>query len=873
MAVLHHKGTAQMKAVYTQYLSQCEARQTQGIAKPSLNSEEVEACFALLQSEIDTPLMKSIVELLWHQTPAGVDDAAKTKADILYDIAKKHKIVHGISSIDATKMLGSMVGGYCVDKLIALLDDGELAPIAAAELEDMILVYEKADEVLDKATSENAYAKLVVESWANEGWFTKRSAVPECMTMTVFKVSGESTTDDFSPAPDAWSRPDIPLHAKSMYKNGRDGIEPDLEGEVGPVSQIDALKSKGFPLCFVGDVVGTGSSRKSAANSLLWYIGKDIPFVPNKRAGGVVLGGKIAPIFFNTLEDSGALPIEVDVSGFQTGDVIDIYPYERTIKRNGTDEVLVGYEYKHDAILAQVRAGGRIPYLIGQSLTECVRRALNMPRKKSGRAKAKGPFTLAQKIVGKACGIEGVSPGMFCTPKVTTVGSQDTTGGMTRDEIKDLACTKFNASLVMQSFCHTSAYPRVIDSQLHATLPDFFESRGGIALRPGDGVIHSWLNRMLVPDTLGTGGDSHTRFPVGISFPAGSGLVAYAAATGTMPIDMPESVLVKFTGEMQPGVTLRDLVHALPYVAKQQGLLTLEKANKVNVFSGRIIEIKGLEHLSVDQAFELTDASAERSSAACSIALSEEKVIENMISNVTLLNWMIQNDYGDREALQHRVDAIQAWLAKPELLKADENAQYAEVIEIDLNKIKEPIVCCPNDPDDARLLSDVMGTKIDEVFVGSCMTNIGHFRATAELLERQNDSVKSKFWLAPPTKMDDIKLRQEGCFNVYVRYGARVEEPGCSLCMGNQARVAKKSTVISTSTRNFPNRLGPDANVYLGSAELATVSAILGRLPSLDEYRDSVAILEEKEARIYSYLAFDKDPIYNRDLNLIRARV
>ncbi|WP_407702410.1 bifunctional aconitate hydratase 2/2-methylisocitrate dehydratase [Vibrio algarum] len=855
--------------MYDQYLSKCSERATQGIEKASLNSEEVEACFAILQSENDKQLIDTVVELLWHQTPAGVDEAAKTKADILQEIAQSERTVPGISPVDATKMLGSMVGGYCVDKLIELLEDEKLATTAAKALQEMILVYEKADEVVEKANRSNMYAKAVVDSWANEEWFTKRPAVAECITMTVFKVSGESTTDDFSPAPDAWSRPDIPMHAKSMYKNRRDGVEPNEEGAIGPVAQIDVLKSKGYPLCFVGDVVGTGSSRKSAANSLLWYIGDNIPFVPNKKTGGVVLGGKIAPIFFNTLEDSGAMPIEADVSSLETGDVIDIYPYQCVIKRNGSEEILVRYEYKHDAILSQVRAGGRIPYLIGQSLTKRVRASLNMPAKESNQDIAQGPFTLAQKMVGKACGVDGVKPGMFCTPTVTTVGSQDTTGGMTRDEIKDLACTHFNASLVMQSFCHTSAYPRVIDSKLHATLPGFFESRGGIALRPGDGVIHSWLNRMLVPDTLGTGGDSHTRFPVGISFPAGSGLVAYAATTGTMPIDMPESVLVKFSGEMQPGITLRDLVHALPYVAKKKGLLTLEKANKVNVFSGRIIEIQGLEHLSVDEAFELTDASAERSSAACTIALSEEKVIENMQSNVTLLYWMIENGYGDRAALQNRVDAIKTWLLNPVLLKADEGAQYAEVIEIDLNNISEPILCCPNDPDDARLLSEVTGTEIDEVFVGSCMTNIGHFRATAKLLEAQGDIAKSKLWLAPPTKMDDMKLRQEGCFNAYVRYGARVEEPGCSLCMGNQARVGEGTTVVSTSTRNFPNRLGTGANVYLASAELATVSAILGKLPSVEQYQKAAVNLDETKERIYSYLSFDKDPMYNRELNLL----
>nr|WP_219930908.1 bifunctional aconitate hydratase 2/2-methylisocitrate dehydratase [Vibrio albus] len=858
-----------MEAIYKQYLDKCEERAAMGVNKPSLTSEEVDACFTLLETKSDASLVEALVELITYQTPAGVDDAAFVKADKLFSIAQKEIKVNGINPVEATKLLGSMVGGYCVDKLIALLEDDELAQTAADELKSIILVYEKADDIIAKAQAGNKYAAEVVDSWANEEWFADRPAVAERLTMTVFKVAGESTTDDFSPAPDAWSRPDIPLHARSMYKNPREGVQPDEVGVTGPVSQIEELKAKGNPICFVGDVVGTGSSRKSAANSLIWYIGEKIPFVPNKKAGGVVLGGKIAPIFFNTLEDSGSLPIEVDVTQLETGDVIDIYPYEGVIRKNGTDVEITKFTLKHDSILDQVRAGGRVPYLIGQSLTNRVRTALDFPQKETSKEPAKGPFTLAQKMVGKACGVEGIKPGMFCTPKVTTVGSQDTTGGMTRDEIKDLACTKFSAELVMQSFCHTSAYPRVTDSKLHETLPDFFHTRGGVALRPGDGVIHSWLNRMLVPDTLGTGGDSHTRFPVGISFPAGSGMVAYAATTGTMPIDMPESVLVKFTGEMQPGITLRDLVHAIPYTAIQKGLLTLEKANKTNVFSGRIIEIQGLEHLSADEAFEFTDASAERSSSACTIALSEDKVVENMKSNITLLNWMVENEYGDLTALQNRVDAIQTWLENPVLIKADEGAEYAEVIEIDLNEIKEPILCCPNDPDDARLLSDVAGTNVEEVFIGSCMTHVGHFRATAQLLSEQNQMAKSKLWLAPPTKMDDIKLRREGCFNTFVRFGGRVEEPGCSLCMGNQAQAMEGTTVVSTSTRNFPNRMGTNTNVFLASAELAAVTAITGCLPTVDEYKEVVAGLEVNKDKIYNYLAFDKDPIYNRELNLL----
>ncbi len=858
-----------MNTIYKQYLNKCEERAAMGVDKPSLTTEEVKACFTLLETESDASLVEALVELITYQTPAGVDDAAFIKADKLFAIAQKRLRVNGIDSVEATRLLGSMVGGYCVDKLIALLEDDELAQTAADELKSIILVYEKADDVVAKAQSGNKFAAKVVDSWANEEWFTDRPAVAECLTMTVFKVTGESTTDDFSPAPDAWSRPDIPLHARSMYKNPREGVQPDEEGVTGPVSQIEELKVKGYPICFVGDVVGTGSSRKSAANSLIWYIGDKIPFVPNKKAGGVVLGGKIAPIFFNTLEDSGSLPIEVDVTQLNTGDVIDIYPYRGGICKHGTDIEIAKFTLKHSSILDQVRAGGRVPYLIGRSLTNRVRSALHLPLEEAGKGAVTGPFTLAQKIVGKACGVEGIRPGMFCTPKVTTVGSQDTTGGMTRDEIKDLACTKFSADLVMQSFCHTSAYPRTIDSKLHESLPGFFHSRGGIALRPGDGVIHSWLNRMLVPDTLGTGGDSHTRFPVGISFPAGSGMVAYAATTGTMPIDMPESVLVKFTGEMQPGITLRDLVHAIPYFAIQKGLLTLEKANKTNVFSGRIIEIQGLEHLSVDEAFELTDASAERSSSACSIALSEKNVIKHMQSNVTLLNWMIQNDYGDRTALLNRVKAIQTWLENPVLIKADEDAEYAEVIEINLNEIKEPILCCPNDPDDARLLSDVSGTEVEEVFIGSCMTHVGHFRATAQLLSEQNQIAKSKLWLAPPTKMDDIRLRREGCFNTFVRFGGRVEEPGCSLCMGNQARAMEGTTVVSTSTRNFPNRMGTNTNVFLASAELAAITAIIGHLPTVDEYIKSVSGLKENKDKIYNYLSFDKDPIYNKELNIL----
>ncbi len=857
-----------MKTIYDKYLEKCETRALNNVANPNLTDVEVEAFFKILEDDsFSKDIIEKVTFLIKKQTPSGVDNAAKVKADKLFLIASGTLKVASISPANAVEMLGDMVGGFCVDKLIQLLDHPELASIAAEKLKTLTLVYEKADLVLKKSEGGNLHAQQVVQAWADAEWFTSRNEVAECITMTVFKVVGESNTDDISPAQDAWSRPDIPLHALSMYKMRREGVVPDKEGEIGPIRQIETLKEKGHQICFVGDVVGTGSSRKSATNSLLWFIGEDIPNVPNKRGGGVVIGGKIAPIFFNTLEDSGALPIEADVSKLQTGDTIDIYPYLGIIKRSGTEEVLSQFELKHERILDQVRAGGRIPYLIGRALTDKVRSFQKLPQltffKESVNNNQKdGPFTLAQKIVGKACGKPGVAAGEFCIPTITTVGSQDTTGGMTRDEIKELACTKFNASLVMQSFCHTAPYPRVVDSELHAELPSFFETRGGVALRPGDGVIHSWLNRMLLPDTVGTGGDSHTRFPVGISFPAGSGLVAYAAATGTMPLDMPESVLVKFKGEMQPGITLRDLVHSIPYFAKKNGLLTISKENKTNVFSGRILEIQGLEHLTVEQAFELTDASAERSASGATITLSEENVVSYMKSNVALLEWMIANGYGNSETIKNRIDSINEWLAEPCLMKADDGASYAATLEIDLSEIKEPILCCPNDPDDAQILSEIPETKIDEVFIGSCMTNIGHFRAAARLLEDKGDVTESKLWLAPPTKMDDEQLRKEGCHNTFVRSGARIEMPGCSLCMGNQARVAANTTVISTSTRNFPNRLGQNTQVFLSSAELAAVSAGLGRMPSVAEYQQAMKILNNDYESTYQYLSFDKEPRY-----------
>ena len=728
-------------------------------------------------------------------------------------------------------------------------------------------MFDSFHDVQTKLQAGNGYAKQVMESWANAEWFLSRPKLADKVTLTVFKVSGETNTDDLSPAQDAWSRPDIPLHALAMLKNSRPGIEADQEGVVGPIKTLDALKSKGFPLVYVGDVVGTGSSRKSATNSVLWFMGDDIPNVPNKRAGGFVLGGKIAPIFFNTMEDAGALPIELDVSKMNTGDVIDIYVYEGKVTRHGSDEVIATFELKTEVLLDEVRAGGRIPLIVGRGLTDKAREALGLPfsdvfqRPQPVADTGKG-YTLAQKMVGKACGVAGVRPGTYCEPKMTTVGSQDTTGPMTRDELKDLACLGFSADLVMQSFCHTAAYPKPIDVQTHHTLPDFIMNRGGVSLRPGDGVIHSWLNRMLLPDTVGTGGDSHTRFPIGVSFPAGSGLVAFAAATGVMPLDMPESVLVRFKGTMQPGITLRDLVHAIPYQAIQMGLLTVEKAGKKNIFSGRILEIEGLPQLKVEQAFELADASAERSAAGCTIKLDEAPIAEYLNSNIVMLKWMLAEGYGDVRTISRRIQAMEAWLAKPELMSADADAEYAAVIEIDLDSIKEPILCAPNDPDDARLLSSVAGDAIDEVFIGSCMTNIGHFRAAGKLLNQFKGQLATRLWIAPPTKMDRDQLTEEGYYGIFGRVGARIEIPGCSLCMGNQARVGDNTTVVSTSTRNFPNRLGQGANVYLASAELSAVAAILGRIPTVEEYQSYARELETLAADVYRYLNFNQIASY-----------
>ncbi len=779
-----------------------------------------------------------------------------------------------VSREKAATLLGTMQGGYNIEPLVSLLDDADLAPIAATALSHTLLMFDAFYDVEEKAKAGNALAKQVLESWAEAEWFLSKPALAEKITLTVFKVTGETNTDDLSPAPDAWSRPDIPVHALAMLKNERDGIVPDAPGKIGPINQIEALKEKGHQLVYVGDVVGTGSSRKSATNSVLWFMGDDIPNVPNKRAGGYVLGGKIAPIFFNTMEDAGALPIEVDVSKLNMGDVIDVYPYEGKVCNHETGEVLATFKLKTDVLIDEVRAGGRIPLIVGRGLTDKARQALGLEastvfRRPVPVADSGKGFTLAQKMVGKACGVEGIRPGTYCEPKMTTVGSQDTTGPMTRDELKDLACLGFSADLVMQSFCHTSAYPKPVDVQTHHTLPDFIMNRGGVSLRPGDGVIHSWLNRMLLPDTVGTGGDSHTRFPLGISFPAGSGLVAFAAATGVMPLDMPESILVRFKGDMQPGITLRDLVHAIPYYGIKQGLLTVEKAGKINEFSGRVLEIEGVEHLTVEQAFELSDASAERSAAGCTVKLSQESIAEYLNSNITMLKWMIAEGYGDRRTIERRIKAMEEWLAAPELMEADKDAEYAHVIEIDLADIKEPILCAPNDPDDARPLSEVQGTAIDEVFIGSCMTNIGHFRAAGKLLDKFNGQLETRLWVAPPTKMDRDQLTEEGYYGIFGRAGVRIETPGCSLCMGNQARVADKATVMSTSTRNFPNRLGTGANVYLASAELSAVGAILGRIPTLQEYLEYAKQIDATAADTYRYLNFHRMSDYTKKADTV----
>ncbi|AYN27525.1 bifunctional aconitate hydratase 2/2-methylisocitrate dehydratase [Buttiauxella sp. 3AFRM03] len=845
-----------------EYRKHVAERAADGIVPKPLEASQMAALVELLKTP-PAGEEEFLLDLITNRVPPGVDEAAYVKAGFLAALTKGEATSPLISPEKAVELLGTMQGGYNIHPLIDALDNEKLAAIAAKALSHTLLMFDNFYDVEEKAKAGNTHAQQVLKSWADAEWFLSRPKLAEKITVTVFKVTGETNTDDLSPAPDAWSRPDIPLHALAMLKNAREGIEPDQPGSVGPIKQIEALNKKGFPLAYVGDVVGTGSSRKSATNSVLWFMGDDIPNVPNKRGGGVVLGGKIAPIFFNTMEDAGALPIEVDVNDLNMGDVIDIYPYKGEVRNHETNDVIANFELKTDVLLDEVRAGGRIPLIIGRGLTTKAREALDLPRSevfvqaKDVVASTRG-FSLAQKMVGRACGVEGIRPNQYCEPKMTSVGSQDTTGPMTRDELKDLACLGFSADLVMQSFCHTAAYPKPVDVNTHHTLPDFIMNRGGVSLRPGDGVIHSWLNRMLLPDTVGTGGDSHTRFPIGISFPAGSGLVAFAAATGVMPLDMPESVLVRFKGKMQPGITLRDLVHAIPLYAIKQGLLTVEKKGKKNIFSGRILEIEGLPTLKVEQAFELTDASAERSAAGCTIKLDREPIEEYLSSNIVLLKWMIAEGYGDRRTLERRIQGMEKWLADPQLMEADADAEYAEIIEIDLNDIKEPILCAPNDPDDARLLSDVAGEKIDEVFIGSCMTNIGHFRAAGKLLDSHKGQLPTRLWVAPPTRMDAAQLTEEGYYSVFGKSGARIEIPGCSLCMGNQARVADGSTVVSTSTRNFPNRLGTGANVFLASAELAAVASLLGKLPTPDEYQTFMAQVDKTAVDTYRYLNFDK---------------
>lgn len=841
------------------YRKHVEERAAEGVVPKPLDAEQTAELIELIKQP---PAGEEafILDLLKNRIPAGVDEAAYIKAGFLAAIAKGETRSPILTPERATELLGTMLGGYNIAPLIELLDNAQLAPIAVNALSHTLLVFDAFHDVQEKAEAGNAYAQQILQSWADADWFTSKPVMPEKLTVTVFKVTGETNTDDLSPAPDAWSRPDIPLHAKAMLKMPREGI-------TNAEQQINELKAKGFPVAYVGDVVGTGSSRKSATNSVLWFTGRDIPFIPNKREGGVCIGGKIAPIFFNTMEDSGALPFECDVSGMAMGDIIDIYPYLRVVKHHDIDEVLCRFELKTDVLLDEVQAGGRIPLIIGRGLTDRARKALGLgasevfvrPDDKADSGKG---YTLAQKMVGKACGVAGVRPNTYCEPHMTTVGSQDTTGPMTRDELKDLACLGFSADLVMQSFCHTAAYPKPIDVTMHHTLPDFIMNRGGVALRPADGIIHSWLNRMLLPDTVGTGGDSHTRFPIGISFPAGSGLVAFAAATGVMPLDMPESVLVRFTGEMQAGITLRDLVNAIPYVALQRGLLTLDKKGKKNVFSGRILEIEGLPDLKVEQAFELSDASAERSAGGCTVRLNEAPIREYLNSNITLLRWMIAQGYGDVRTIERRIKAMQDWLDNPVLLTADADAEYFEVIEINMSDIKEPLLACPNDPDDIKPLSKVAGTKIDEVFLGSCMTNIGHFRAAGKLLEQQQGDLPSKLWIAPPTKMDESQLTEEGYYDTFKKAGARTEMPGCSLCMGNQARVAKNATVMSTSTRNFPNRLGDGAHVYLSSAELAAVCSLLGKIPTVEEYMSYAGQINATADDTYRYLNFNKMDSY-----------
>ena len=842
------------------YRAHVAERQLQGIPPKPLDPEWTAALVELLKAPPKGE-ESFLLDLISNRVPPGVDEAAYVKASFLSAVIKGDASSPLIDRKLAVKLLGNMHGGYNVATLVELLDDDELRELAAKELKSTLLVFDAFHDVAEKSDSGNKFALDVMNSWADAEWFTSNDAVPQSIKVIVFKATGEINTDDLSPAQDAWSRPDIPLHARAMFKMTRDGIHPEEHGVTGPMSQINELKSQGLPVAFIGDVVGTGSSRKSATNSVLWFFGEDMPGVPNKRSGGICFGSKVAPIFFNTMEDAGALVFEAPVDKIDNGDIIEIYPYEGQIL-NESGEVISEFEHKSEVILDEVQADGRINLIIGRGLTQRAREHLGLPpsdvfRHPTAPIESDAGFTLAQKMVGKACGTDGIRPGTYCEPKMTTVGSQDTTGPMTRDELKDLACLGFSTDLVMQSFCHTAAYPKPVDIDTQHSLPDFIMNRGGVSLRPGDGIIHSWLNRMLLPDTVGTGGDSHTRFPMGISFPGGSGLVAFAAATGVMPLDMPESVLVRFKGDMQPGITLRDLVHAIPYYAIKEGLLTVEKKGKKNFFSGRILEIEGIEGLTVEQAFELSDASAERSAAGCTIKLSEDSVTEYLQSNITLLRWMISEGYGDVRTLERRVRKMEDWIANPYLMEADADAEYAAIIEIDLADIMEPIVCCPNDPDDAKLLSEVSGDNVDEIFIGSCMTNIGHFRAAGKLLDEAG-TVDSRFWICPPTRMDAHTLMEEGYYNIYGKVGARTEMPGCSLCMGNQARVLAGATVLSTSTRNFPNRLGDGANVYLTSAELASVGGILGRLPTVEEYMEYATKINSMSSEIYRYMNFDQ---------------
>jgi len=852
------------------YRAHVAERAALGIPPLPLSKQQTTELVALLKNPPKGE-EAALVELITYRVPAGVDDAAKVKAEFLAKVAKGEEACTLISKEKATELLGTMLGGYNVKPLIDLLGCATCGAVAAEGLKKTLLVFDYFHDVAELAKAGNANAKAVMQSWADAEWFTSRPEVPASQKLTVFKVTGETNTDDLSPAPDAWSRPDIPLHALAMLKNPRPGIEADEPGTRGPIKQLEKLAAKGNLIAYVGDVVGTGSSRKSATNSVLWFTGEDIPFVPNKRFGGVCLGSKIAPIFFNTMEDAGALPIEIDAGQMDMGDEIELKVDGATGKVTATKNgaTIAESQLKTLVILDEVRAGGRIPLIIGRGLTTKAREFLGLPASTLFRLpqQPNDPgtgYSLAQKMVGRACGLpegKGILPGTYCEPKMTTVGSQDTTGPMTRDELKDLACLGFSADMVMQSFCHTAAYPKLVDVKMHRELPSFISTRGGVALRPGDGVIHSWLNRLLLPDTVGTGGDSHTRFPIGISFPAGSGLVAFAAATGVMPLDMPESVLVRFKGKMQPGITLRDLVNAIPLYAIKAGLLTVEKKGKKNIFSGRILEIEGLPDLKVEQAFELSDAAAERSAAACAIALNKEPVVEYMRSNITLMKWMIAEGYQDARTLKRRIKSMEDWIANGELLKSDANAQYAAVIEIDLADVTEPICACPNDPDDVKVLSEVAGAKIDEVFIGSCMTNIGHFRAAGKVLDGKSD-IPARLWIAPPTKMDALILTEEGYYSVLGKAGARMEMPGCSLCMGNQAQIRKGSTAMSTSTRNFPNRLGIDTQVYLGSAELAAMCALMGKIPTVAEYMENIQVVNAKAADIYRYMNFDQIPAF-----------